>query len=311
VIEALAQRSEGIPYNKEHRIIHREGSVRWVASRSFPVRNEAGEVYRWASIMEDITERKQAETEREQLIAELENKNAELERFTYTVSHDLKAPLITIRGFLGYIEQDVQSGNLNRLKEDIQRISAAADKMQRLLNELLELSRIGRIMNLPQNIAVADLIQDVLKLLAGQLREKKVEVKLQNDLPVLFGDSQRLFEVVQNLLDNAVKFMGEQTSPVIEIGTQGEENGMPVIYIKDNGIGIAPEHHDRIFGLFNKLDPRAEGTGVGLAIVKRIIEVHRGRIWVESEPGKGTTFYFTFGKGTQGTGSATVSAGNA
>jgi signal transduction histidine kinase len=105
--------------------------------------------------------------------------------------------------------------------------------------------------------------------------------------------------------------MREQTSPVIEIGTQGEdaEHGTPVFYIRDNGIGIAPEHHDRIFGLFNKLDPSAEGTGVGLAIVKRILEVHGGRIWVESEPGKGTTFYFTFGNGTPGTGVATTTSG--
>jgi PAS domain S-box-containing protein len=310
VIEALGQRFNGVPYDKEHRITHRDGSVRWVSSRSFPVRNEAGEVYRWASIMEDITERKQAETERERLIAELENKNAELERFAYTVSHDLKAPLITIRGFLGYIEKDVQSGNLNRLNEDIQRISTATDKMQRLLSDLLELSRIGRLMNLPQNIAVGDLIQDVLNLLAGKLQEKKVEFKIQDNLPVLFGDSQRLFEVVQNLLDNAVKFMGEQPTPLIEIGSSGEENGMPVIYIKDNGIGIAPEHHDRIFGLFNKLDPKAAGTGVGLAIVKRIVEVHGGTIWVESQPGKGTTFYFTFGKGTQGPGAAIARSGS-
>jgi PAS domain S-box-containing protein len=310
VIRALAQRFEGIPYAKEHRIIRLDGSVRWVASRSFPVRNEAGEVYRWATIMEDITERKQAETERERLIMELEAKNAELERFTYTVSHDLKAPLITIRGFLGFIEKDALSGDMNRLKEDIQRISAATDKMQRLLNELLELSRIGRLMNPLENIVLGDLIRDVIKLMEEQLRERNVEVNIQDDLPVVCVDSQRLFEVIQNLLDNAVKFMGEQTRPVIEIGTRGEdaEHGMPVFYVSDNGIGIAPEHHDRIFGLFNKLDPRAEGTGVGLAIVKRILEVHGGRIWVESEPGKGSTFYFTLGKGTR---AATVSSENA
>jgi PAS domain S-box-containing protein len=311
VIKALAQRFNGVPYAKEHRITHRDGSVRWVSSRSFPVRNEAGEVYRWASIMENITERRQAETERERLIAELEAKNAELERFTYTVSHDLKAPLITIRGFLGYIEKDAFSGDINRLKEDIQRISAATDKMQRLLNELLELSRIGRLMNPPKEIAFGDLIQEVIKLMEERLRERNIKVIIQDDLPVVRGDSQRLSEVLQNLLDNAVKFMREQTSPVIEIGTQGEdaEHGTPVFYIRDNGIGIAPEHHDRIFGLFNKLDPSAEGTGVGLAIVKRILEVHGGRIWVESEPGKGTTFYFTFGNGTPGTGVATTTSG--
>ncbi|HEX6035062.1 MAG TPA: PAS domain S-box protein, partial [Anaerolineales bacterium] len=300
VIEALAQRSENVPYDKEHRILHRDGSVRWVSSRSFPVRNEAGEVFRWASIMEEITERKQAEAERERLIAELESKNVELERFTYTVSHDLKAPLITIRGFLGYIEKDVQAGNMERLKEDIQRISAATDKMQRLLNELLELSRIGRLMNSPQNILFGDLIQDILNLMDQRLRERHVKVIIGEDLPVVAGDLQRLSEVIQNLLDNAIKFMGEQSEPVIEIGSCGEEKNMRILYVRDNGMGIAPEHHDRIFGLFNKLDPKAEGTGVGLAIVKRIIEVHGGKVWVESEPGRGTTFYFTLPKAEAG-----------
>ncbi|RPI93206.1 MAG: PAS domain S-box protein [Chloroflexi bacterium] len=274
--------------------------IQWVVKC---ISDESGHVIELQAVGRDITPLKQVEAEREQLITELESKNAELERFTYTVSHDLKSPLITIRGFLGYIEQDIRSGDINRLKGDTQRIIAATDKMQRLLNELLELSRIGRLMNPPGNIALADLIQEAVKLMEGRLQEKNIEVKIQEDLPVLFGDSQRLSEVIQNLLDNAVKFMGGQTRPVIEIGTRGEENGMPVIYVRDNGMGIASEHHERIFGLFNKLDPRAEGTGAGLAIVKRIIEIHGGRICVESEPGNGATFYFTF-PGSEGFDSA-------
>jgi len=111
------------------------------------------------------------------------------------------------------------------------------------------------------------------------------------------GDRQRLVEVLQNLLDNAAKFMGHQPDPRIEIGQRGEdaEHGKIIFYVKDNGIGIAPEHHERIFGLFNQLDPKMGGTGVGLALVKRIVEFHGGRIWVESEAGKGSTFYFTLG----------------
>lgn len=271
-----------------------DGEERWIQWVVKCIADESGRAIELQAVGRDITVLKQTEAERERLIKELENKNAELERFTYTVSHDLKAPLITIRGFLGYIERDVQAGNIDRTKGDIQRIIAATDKLHRLLNELLELSRIGRLMNPPENIVLADLVQEVIKLLEGRLRERNVQVKVQQDLPVLFGDAQRLQEVIQNLLDNAVKFMIDPTEPVIEIGTRGEEHGMPVIYVRDNGMGIAPEHHERIFGLFNKLDPQMEGTGVGLAIVKRIVEVHGGRIWLESEPGKGTTFYFTF-----------------
>jgi signal transduction histidine kinase len=100
-------------------------------------------------------------------------------------------------------------------------------------------------------------------------------------------------EVLQNLLDNAAKFVGNQKDPHIEIGQQGMEEGKPIFYVRDNGMGIAPEHFERVFGLFNKLDPKTDGTGIGLALVKRIIEVHGGRIWVESEVGKGTTFFFT------------------
>jgi signal transduction histidine kinase len=99
--------------------------------------------------------------------------------------------------------------------------------------------------------------------------------------------------VLQNLIDNAVKFMDTQAEPRIEIGQNGDEDGRPVLFVQDNGIGIAPEFHERIFGLFNKLDPRSDGTGVGLALVKRIVEIHGGRIWVESQAGKGTTFYFS------------------
>jgi len=241
----------------------------------------------------DITERKQAEAERERLIADLEAKNTELERFTYTVSHDLKSPLVTINGFLGYLEQDAASGNMERLKKDTHRIQEAVNKMQRLLNELLELSRIGRMMNAPQINSFDALVREALEIVQGRLNERNVTVQIQPNLPSVFGDKPRLVEVMQNLLDNAAKYMGAQPEPRVEIGQRGVEHGKPIFYVKDNGMGVAPEFHERIFGLFNKLDAKSEGTGVGLALVKRIIEVHEGRIWIESELGQGSTFLFT------------------
>jgi len=230
---------------------------------------------------------------RQNLIAELESKNAELERFTYTVSHDLKSPLFTIRGFLGYLEQDALAGNHERVRSDMQRIIDATDKMQRLLNELLELSRVGRMMNDPVNIPFDELARDAVELVHGHITERGITVHIDADMPIIHGDRQRLLEVLQNLVDNATKFMGNQTAPRIEIGCAGVEDGKPIFHVRDNGIGIPLEHHERVFGLFNKLDVKSGGTGIGLALVKRIIEVHGGRIWVQSEAGKGSTFLFT------------------
>jgi signal transduction histidine kinase len=232
-------------------------------------------------------------TEREKLIVQLKSTNAELESFTYTVSHDLKAPLITINGFLNFLQKDALAGDAERIKVDITRITEATGRMHRLLTELLELSRIGRMMNEPETISFADLVDDALEIVRGRLDAGRITVHAQPNLPSIRGDRRRLTEVLQNLLDNAAKYMGDQPNPRIEIGQKGQRYGKPVFFIKDNGIGIAPEHHDRIFGLFNKLDPTSDGTGIGLALVKKIVEFHRGRIWVESEAGKGSTFYFT------------------
>ena len=256
------------------------------------------EVYTLTSAL-DITDRKFAEAEREKLIDELEAKNEELERFTYTVSHDLKSPLVTINGFLGYLELDAASGNMERLKKDTQRIQDAVNKMQRLLNELLELSRIGRIKNESKVIPFEELVHEVVELLQGRIMEHGIEIHHDSNQATVFGDRIRLLQVLQNLVDNAAKFMGDQPNPYIEIGQSGEdaELGNPIFYVKDNGVGIAPEYHERVFGLFNKLDAKTDGTGVGLALVKRIIEIHGGRIWVESELGKGSTFFFTLARG--------------
>jgi signal transduction histidine kinase len=233
---------------------------------------------------------------REQLIRELEAKNAELERFTYTVSHDLKSPLVTINGFLSYLEMDVEANDMERFRRDRQRIKEAVEKMHSLLGELLELSRIGRIANPLQTIRFETLVHEALEIEHGRLAERSIQVTLQPDLPEVHGDRQRLLEVLQNLIDNAAKFMGDQPEPRIEIGMEGEENGFPIFFIKDNGMGIPENLQDRVFGLFDKLDPDSEGSGVGLAIVKRIVEVHGGRIWVRSEAGKGSVFYFTLPK---------------
>jgi len=246
-----------------------------------------------AQLEAEIAERKALEEQREAVIKELEHKNIELERFTYTVSHDLKSPLITIQGFAGLLREDAQKGDLVRLQEDIGRITKAAEKMQELLTDLFNLSRIGRIGSPYEDVSLGTIAREAVHFLSGPLSQKRIAVEIEPDLPTVHVDHARIREVYTNLIENSIKFMHEQEFPKIWIGMR-REGDEPVFFVRDTGMGIEPRYLLKVFGLFEKMDGRTEGTGVGLAIVKRIIEVHGGRIWAESEgAGKGTTICFT------------------
>ena len=275
----------------EFRTPGKNDTMRYVRSFSRPI-YEDGKPVGVRGVLMDLTERKRIEQERERLIEELEAKNAELERFTYTVSHDLKSPLVTIRGFLGLLEEDALAGNVEKMKQDIRQIQGATDKMQLLLGDLLELSRIGRLMNPPEAVLLTDLAREALDLVAGQIAERGVDVVMAPGMPTVYGDRTRLLEIFQNLLDNAVKFMGRQPDPRVEI-TAEVHDGEVVCSVKDNGMGIDPKHHDKVFGLFERLHREIAGTGVGLTLVKRIVEVHGGTISVASD-GEGCGCTFTF-----------------
>jgi signal transduction histidine kinase len=226
-------------------------------------------------------------------IGEMERRNAELERFTYTVSHDLRSPLVTVLGFLGLLERDIEAGRKDSALSDIARIRSAASKMERQLRELLELSRVGRVTATHEDVPLRELAEEARQSLAGRLAAAGVELQVADGLPVLYGDRARLLEVVQNLVDNAAKFTEGREPPQVLIGARPGPTG-PVCFVRDNGIGIDPKHHQRVFGLFERLDPKVEGTGIGLALVKRIVEVHGGQVWVESGgAGQGATFCFT------------------
>lgn len=268
------------------------GKQIWLRTSKIPLADAGGKVVGVLGMYEDITELKRHEQERERLIFELEAKNRELERFTYTVSHDLKSPLITINGFLGMLQDDLASGDMDRIQSDVNYIRNAVTKMDTLIKNLLELSRIGRQVNPAVIVELEGVIQEALNLLAGQIAGRGVEVVLRPGLPLVYGDRSRLVEVIQNLVDNAIKFMGDQPQPRIEIGAR-QEAGNVVCYVRDNGIGIASDDYDRIFDLFEHLDPTIEGTGIGLTLARRIVELHGGRIWIES-PGEmqGSTFFF-------------------
>ena len=244
----------------------------------------------------EIEMRENAEKEREKLIQQLKSKNQELDRFAIRVSHDLKTPLITVAGFLGFLEKDIKGANYERVEKNVAQINEAAKKMGKFVDELLDLSRVGRIVNPPTDVAFDAIVLDTLKAAEGILKARQVQVKVEAIFPFVHVDHARIVQVMQNLITNAVKFMGDQSEATIKVGFE-EINGEHIFSVSDNGIGIEKEHQERIFELFNKLDPNTEGTGIGLGLVKRIIEVHGWRVWVESDgEGKGSTFKFTLRK---------------
>jgi PAS domain S-box-containing protein len=240
-----------------------------------------------------VIERNQLEIEREKYNQELAEKNTELERFTYTVSHDLKSPLVTVKTFLGYLKHDIAAADSLLIEKDMFYMNSAADKMADLLEELLEMSRVGRISNQPVKVTFDEIVEETLSVTAGRVMEKGVQIRLQKQPVNLFGDRTRLVEIWQNLLENGVKFMGDRPSPQIDIGVEHHGDG-PVFFVRDNGIGIEPKYQTKLFNIFEKLNPKMEGTGMGLAITKRIVELYQGKIWVESKGlGQGSTFFFT------------------
>ncbi|HEX3593933.1 MAG TPA: PAS domain S-box protein [Polyangiaceae bacterium] len=277
VYEHLAIRADGTRFPVEVRGRHAQ-------IQGVPVRVTA---------IRDITQRKKDEAERDRLIAELRARNSEMEQFAYTVSHDLKSPLVTINGFLGVLERDIADGDAERIGSDIARIGSAATKMMRLLNDVLEVSRIGRVAQTNEPVALQEVAMEALELVSGAIAARRANVVVADALPVVMGNRVRLLEVVQNLLENALKYMGNQPEPRIEIGAR-EDPTHSVLFIRDNGIGIKQVHAERIFGLFEKLDPKSEGTGVGLALVRRILEYHGGSISVESDGVTGSTFVLQF-----------------
>ncbi|MDJ0777543.1 MAG: response regulator [Gammaproteobacteria bacterium] len=224
---------------------------------------------------------------------ELERQNAELERFTYSVSHDLKTPLVTIRGFIGLLQRDLAAGDDEAIATDIDKITRATDNMARQLDELLELSRVGRVVSTPITIDLDEMVAEVLDLFRETIATRGIRIEIPRSMPAVSGDAGRIFEIYQNLIGNAIKFGRDGVESCIAIGAERDGDRV-TCFVRDNGIGIETRYLQRIFNLFERLDAEIDGTGIGLALVKRIVEFHDGRIWAESAgPGEGTAFWFT------------------
>lgn len=230
--------------------------------------------------------------ELERLVKELEARNTELEQFAYTVSHDLRSPLITVRGCAEMLRDDLERKGKEEVERDLEYIETAAAKMNCLLNDTLQLSRIGRFVNPPEDVSFGELVRDALRLIAGELESSGVEVSVSEDFPGVHVDRMRIVELLVNLIGNSIKYRGEQPHPKIEIGYR-RNDGETTFFVKDNGVGIAQSQRDKVFGLFYQVNKDNKGTGAGLAIVKKIVEAHEGCIRIKSEEGEGCTVYFT------------------
>jgi len=272
----------------------KDGEIRLLAWWCKSLVDENGIVTGTLSTARDITDSNAVEEERKRLIQQLQEKTSELERFIYTVSHDLKSPLITITGFLGFLSEDFKKQDEDGFNSNVSRITKSAERMKQLLNELLELSRIGRKMNPIEKVNLGTLVQKAMESVSGRIKESGAVVEIDPNLPEVMVDRDRFLQVYENLIDNAVKFSsGQEEPPRIKVGVRRNERGEQIMFVSDNGIGIETHYIDKVFDLFEKIDNSSSGTGVGLAIVKRIIESHGGTIWAESAGiGRGTTFCF-------------------
>ena len=265
---------------------HQPDGVRTYLTVKFPMTTREGETPAVAGISTDITERIKQDVE-------LRNKNAEMESFTYTVSHDLRSPLVTFKTFLGFLKEDLGKNDPDLIAKDFELMESAARRMERLLDGLLSLSRIGRVVSPPVEIRLSSLLNETLTAMAGEIEASGAVITLPSADITLHGDSIRLQEVWQNLIGNAIKFRVDQTQPRIWIGFE-QQGGDTVFYVRDNGIGVDPRFKEKIFGLFEKLDPSREDIGIGLALVKKILQVYGGRVWAESDGnGQGSCFRFT------------------
>lgn len=244
------------------------------------------------AFVRDRSEIRAAALERESLIRDLRAKNMELERFNYSVSHDLKSPLITIKGFVGMLAQDVEKQNYANVPNHIHRISSAADKMYSLLEDLLALSRAGKATSAPALNEMDEILDESLGALEGLIQSRSAEIIRKERLPLIFADAMRMKAVWQNLIENSIKYARHGVPPKIQIGCKADAQGY-AFYVQDNGQGIDPRYQVQVFGQFHKLDASTEGSGIGLSLVQRIMEAHQGRAWVESDGvGRGATFWF-------------------
>jgi light-regulated signal transduction histidine kinase (bacteriophytochrome) len=246
------------------------------------------QIYLW--LIRDMTSLKNAEIE-------LNQKKEELEDFVYSVSHDLKSPIVSVQGYSALLKEDLYKNFDDTHKHYFDRVINNINLMQKMIQDLLELSRIGKLEKNITTESSNDIIKDALDEFYYQIEKRKIKIVLPKRFPRIKCNRKSLTLVFTNLISNAIKFMGNQKKPVIELGfiRKSEKN---IFFVKDNGIGLDVKEADKIFNVFYRSQELkdVEGTGIGLTVAKKVIKYHNGKIWVDSKPTKGSTFYFSLPK---------------
>jgi PAS domain S-box-containing protein len=303
VLQALVTKQIQGTYDEQYRITRPDGSIRWIRDRAYPIRDDRGKVYRVTGIAADVTQRKEAEDQIQKLnqeleqrvlqrTAQLETANKELEAFSYSVSHDLRAPLRSIDGFskallLGHADQLDEKG-----KHYLARVRGAAQRMEQLIDDLLNLSRVTREEMRREQVDLGRLAQSVVTELKRVYPERAVDFLIAPDL-LTEGDTRLLRVLLENLLNNAWKFTSKHSQAKIELGAT-EMSGRKTFYVRDDGAGFDMNYADKLFAPFQRMHSQREfdGTGIGLATVQRIIQRHGGHVWAEGAVDEGATFFF-------------------
>lgn len=295
-------------YEEEGWRLRKDGSLFWANVIITAVYNKAGVLLGYSKVTRDLTERKENERALREAYdkyrsladelkitnTELTYANAELEQFTSIVSHDLQEPIRTIKSFLQLIEMKLSDGQYEALHTYISKSINAANRMRELIQNLLHYSQLGKDQVDWESIEVNELIGQVLQNLKTAIDSSRAQITIETEVDTIYGDSVQLAQLLQNLVSNALKFT-DTDKPRVRIRCQREKDGHVKFAVHDNGIGIAKADQDKVFEIFRRLNTQKDypGTGIGLAICKKIVDRHGGRIWPESHPGNGTTFYFT------------------
>jgi len=280
------QLSKGEPFNCEIVNYHKSGRKYWIRVQGQGLYNANGELTRFFAIEEDITNKKSLEEQKEELLRSLEKSNRELEDYAQIVSHDLKSPLRSINSLIAWIKEENEGNLAESTLEYFGMIDNKLEKMEHLIQGVLTYSKIDKTDIAKENVDTHEIISNIISMIHIPAN---ILVSINGPLPVIRADRFRTQQLFQNLISNAVAYI-DKTEGYVEVGAKETDDAV-TFYVSDNGMGIAKENHEKVFKIFQSLAKNEKSTGLGLSIVKKIIENYKGKIWIESEKGKGTTFY--------------------